>query len=99
MSLTGTAAIGAGMTMHPVDTMKIRMQCQGELQASGVGKEHKSIFHGARNVVNAEGVRGLYKGISASFCRESTYSTLRLGMYEPFKNLVGAKEENAPVYL
>ena len=50
-------------------------------------------------MVHAEGVRGLYKGISASFCRESTYSTLRLGMYEPFKQIVGAKEANAPMYL
>ena len=61
-----------------------------------MGKEHSNIFHGACNVVNKEGVRGLYKGISAGFARESTYSTLRLGLYEPFKNMVGAKEENAP---
>jgi len=62
-------------------------------------KEHATIFHAAYNVVNKEGVRGLYKGISASFCRESTYSTMRLGLYEPFKNLVGAKREDAPMYL
>ena len=49
--------------------------------------------------MNKEGIRGIYKGISASFCRESTYSTIRLGLYEPYKNLVGAKEENAPLYL
>ena len=24
---------------------------------------------------------------------------MRLGLYEPYKNLVGAKEENAPIYL
>ena len=46
-----------------------------------------------------EGLRGLYRGISASFGREVTYSTMRLGLYEPYKNLVGAKEENAPIYL
>ena len=99
IGLTAIAAVSAGMAMHPVDTMKIRMQIQGELSAAGMGKEHSTIFHGAYNVVSKEGVRGLYKGISASFCRESTYSTMRLGLYEPFKNLVGAKEENAPIYL
>ena len=46
-----------------------------------------------------EGPRAVYRGISASFMRESSYSTLRLGLYEPFKELVGAKEENAPMYL
>ena len=63
---------------------------------AGVGKEHSNLFHGAYNVVNNEGVMGLYRGMSACLLRESTYSTLRLGCYEPFKNIVGAKEENAP---
>ena len=74
------------MVVHPVDTMKIRMQLQGELQQRGqYTKHHKTIFHGAMNVVRKEGIQGLYKGISASFARESSYSTLRLGLYEPFK--------------
>ena len=32
--------------------------------------------------------------------RESTYSTIRLGMYEPFKNLLGGKDpKNTPIYI
>jgi hypothetical protein len=43
---------------------------------------------------------GLYKGITASWMRESIYSSLRLGMYEPFKRLLGATDpKHTPFYL
>ena len=87
------------MIVHPIDTIKIRMQMQGIGMSASQGREHKTFAHGFYNIINKEGSRGLYRGISASFCRESTYSTLRLGLYEPFKELVGAKEKNAPMYL
>jgi solute carrier family 25 (mitochondrial carrier), member 14/30 len=65
-----------------------------------VGKKHKTIFHGVYNVVKAEGVRGLYKGFSPTVVRESTYSTIRLGMYEPFKNKLGGTDpKNTPIHI
>lgn len=51
-------------------------------------------------VVQHEGIRGLYKGITASWMRESIYSSLRLGLYEPFKRILGATDpKNTPFYL
>lgn len=51
-------------------------------------------------VVTDEGLGGLYKGITASWMRESIYSSLRLGLYEPFKRLLGATDpNNTPFYL
>lgn len=51
-------------------------------------------------VANNEGARGLYKGVSAAWMRESIYSSLRLGLYEPFKVLLGATDpKNTPFYL
>ena len=37
--------------------------------------------------------------MSASICRELTFSTLVLGLYEPYKGLLGATDPNAPLYL
>ena len=34
----------------------------------------------------------MYKGLMASWARESVYSTLRIGLYEPFKVLLGATD-------
>jgi len=36
---------------------------------------------------------GLYKGVSASLLREATYSTVRMGLYEPFKDALRSHEE------
>ena len=99
MFLTTIASVCSGMIVHPIDTIKIRMQIQGEGMAAGVGVQHKTFLHCGINIVRAERIRGLYRGISASFGRECSFSTMRLGLYEPYKNLVGAKEENAPLYL
>jgi solute carrier family 25 protein 14/30 len=47
-----------------------------------------------------EGVRGLYKGITASWVREGVYSSLRLGLYEPFKQLLGETDpKNTPLWM
>ena len=35
----------------------------------------------------------------AALIRESIYATLKLGLYEPFKQLLGAKDKHAPFYL
>ena len=37
-------------------------------------------------IVKNEGLRALYKGITAQWMKESIYSTLRLGSYEPLRN-------------
>ena len=40
-----------------------------------------------------EGVRnGICKGLEASMLREATYSTMRLGLYEPIKHLMNADD-------
>lgn len=42
-------------------------------------------------IAREDGFRnGIYKGIEASCAREASYSSLRLGLYEPIKRLIGA---------
>lgn len=57
-------------------------------------------MHAAYSSFTNEGIRGPYKGISASLARESSYTTIRLGLYEPYKQILGAKPgEKIPFYL
>ncbi len=51
----------------------------------GSKQAYDNIFKAFKVVSQNEGYRGLYKGVSASFMRESIYSSLRLGLYEPIK--------------
>ena len=47
-----------------------------------------------------EGFKGLYKGITASWIREGVYSSIRLGLYEPFKDMLGETDpRNTPVWI
>ena len=45
-------------------------------------------------ILKNEQMAGLFKGIQATWMRESIYSTLRLGLYEPFKQLLGATDRS-----
>lgn len=98
-SLAGASSVFAGFCTHGVDTCKIRMQIQKPLPDGSL--KYKNLFHGIMVIVKEEGLsrRGLYKGIEASALREASYSTLRLGMYEPIKRMMGATDpKNTPIW-
>lgn len=89
MFLAGIASICAGVCTHPIDTCKIRLQIQVPL-ANGT-KKYKNLVHGIYVIGTEEGLRnGIYKGIGASCAREASYSSLRLGLYEPIKRMIGS---------
>ena len=59
-----------------------------------------NFYSSTKTVIKNEGVIGLYKGIHATWARESIYSTLRLGLYEPFKNMLGSHDRaHTPFYV
>lgn len=43
-----------------------------------------------RSVLADEGAMAFYKGIGAAWMREASYTSLRLGLYEPMKSVTGA---------
>lgn len=47
---------------------------------------YSNVFSGARVIISTEGSMALYKGMSAAALREMSYSSLRFGLYEPFKS-------------
>ncbi|TVY94318.1 Mitochondrial oxaloacetate transport protein [Lachnellula willkommii] len=81
----GIAACGAVTATHPFETVKIRMQLQGELQEKGLQpRMYKGPFHGVSVIVRNEGVRGIYRGIGAAYIYQMTLNGCRLGFYEPY---------------
>lgn len=68
----------AGFITNPMDVIKVRNQQYSD------SKYHT--FRGtALTIFREEGIRGFYKGAAASVLRECTYSSLRMGLYEPIK--------------
>jgi hypothetical protein len=82
--LAGCASMISATSTHPIDLIKIRMQLQPTLEDGT--KKYKNMIQGMKLVASEEGIRrGIYRGIEGAWMRESVYSTLRLGTYEPIK--------------
>ncbi|XP_077978623.1 mitochondrial substrate carrier family protein ucpB-like [Glandiceps talaboti] len=104
--LAGTSCMCAAFVTNPIDVIKIRLQLEGELAAQkGTGvavfknRYYDGFIRGGVKIVKDEGVRGLYKGVFPSLLREGTYSTIRLGAYEPLKGFLGATDPaHTPLY-
>ena len=76
----GSAAVITVSFIHPIDVVKTRLQVSGtggmrDYRALGVGGTVKTI-------ASEEGVTAFWKGINAAWLRESSYTSLRLGLYE-----------------
>ena len=72
--------------LNPMDVIKCRMQTQ----ATG----YRTFPQSFGKIAAEEGVRGLFKGITASMLREASYSSLRLGLYDPFKAIVAGGDSS-----
>ncbi|XP_019627253.1 PREDICTED: mitochondrial substrate carrier family protein ucpB-like [Branchiostoma belcheri] len=96
--LSGTSCVCAAIVTNPIDVIKVRMQLDNELRESGkvvsVLREryYRGFVRGSVTIAKDEGIRGLYKGVFPSILREASYSTIRLGSYEPMKELLGATD-------
>jgi len=78
--------------------VKIRQQLDGELKGRGAARKYPNFASGLVSIVRTEGLMGLYKGILPSVLRELSYSGVRMGLYEPFKELLGATDRaNTPL--
>eukprot|EP00419_Tripos_fusus_P008377 CAMPEP_0172674520 /NCGR_PEP_ID=MMETSP1074-20121228/12778_1 /TAXON_ID=2916 /ORGANISM="Ceratium fusus, Strain PA161109" /LENGTH=277 /DNA_ID=CAMNT_0013491931 /DNA_START=205 /DNA_END=1038 /DNA_ORIENTATION=+ len=69
----------------PVDVVKTRLQMDG---AASV-RLYKSSLDCAIQLLRAEGVTSLFKGLSPALLRQSTYGSLRYGLYSPLRDMLG----------
>jgi hypothetical protein len=84
--LGGMASLCAATVTHPIELIKIRFQIQNRHELGDSSLRYRNFPQALDNIVRSEGFRGLYKGITAQWFKESIYSTLRLGSYEPLRN-------------
>ena len=63
----GIAACGAVTVTHSFETVKIRLQLQGELQSKqNAPRLYKGVFHGVGVTYKNEGFRGLLRGLGCA---------------------------------
>ncbi|KAI1841765.1 hypothetical protein JX265_007131 [Neoarthrinium moseri] len=87
----GIAACGAVTATHPFETVKIRMQLQGELQSKGHQPHHyRGPFQAVSMIVRNEGLRGIYRGIGCAYIYQVLLNGCRLGFYEPMRQTLAS---------
>lgn len=77
----GAGCAVSGFVTNPCDVVKIRNQQYG-------GEKYGSFLGTFRQIAATEGAAGFFKGVQATVLRESTYSSVRMGLYEPIKTMV-----------
>lgn len=88
----GLAGVIASVTLHPVDLTKVR------LQTAPLPKP--TLVQMVSSIVKADGVPGLYAGLTGTILRQLTYTTARLGIYDVLKDRVIPRSQvNNMLYL
>jgi solute carrier family 25 iron transporter 28/37 len=83
-----SAGMGEHMVMFPVDTIKTRMQALAH-----PGQQlHTSLGRAIQAVLHREGIRGLYKGVTAVALGAGPSHALYFASYEAAKQLYGGNE-------
>jgi len=92
LGMAGTAAVITVTFIHPIDVVKTRIQISPEYASLGMPGTFKRI-------AGAEGVTALWKGVNAAWLRESSYTSLRLGLYEPCKVAFGCTSPETTTFI
>ena len=94
LTAAATAGIATGTATNPIWLVKTRLQLdKSKAEAGkGPGRQYRNSWDCIKQTVRHEGIRGLYKGLSASYLGV-TESTLQWVMYEQMKIFLGRREE------
>ncbi|XP_014240036.1 mitochondrial uncoupling protein 2-like [Cimex lectularius] len=92
----GSSACFADMVTFPLDTVKVRLQIQGEsralLSVAGSGMviregavQYRGLVGTLTTIARTEGARSLFNGLSAGLQRQLCFSSIRIGLYDNVK--------------
>ncbi|XP_036282715.1 mitochondrial uncoupling protein 3 [Pipistrellus kuhlii] len=89
----GMAACFADLLTFPLDTAKVRLQIQGENQASQAARsiQYRGVLGTILTMVRTEGLRSPYSGLVAGLQRQMSFASIRIGLYDSVKQLYTPK--------
>mmetsp|Transcript_13046 Transcript_13046/g.19196 ORF Transcript_13046/g.19196 Transcript_13046/m.19196 type:complete len:302 (-) Transcript_13046:262-1167(-) len=92
VGMAGGAAVITVSFIHPIDVIKTRIQISPEYSKLGMGGT-------AGKIVSSDGVAALWNGVNAAWLREASYTSLRLGLYEPCKVAFGCTTPETTTFI
>jgi hypothetical protein len=84
----------AVIVTNPFDTIKVRLQLQGETVQRLTPEQRSSskVYHNSldafKKIFQNEGILGLQKGLTPAILREGSKNLFRIGMYDPIMSLI-----------
>ncbi|KAM6157696.1 putative mitochondrial transporter UCP3 isoform 1-T1 [Rhynchocyon petersi] len=89
----GTAACFADLLTFPLDTAKVRLQIQGENQATPAARStrYRGVVGTILTMVRTEGPRSPYNGLVAGLQRQMSFASIRIGLYDSVKQFYTPK--------
>ncbi|KAG0563166.1 hypothetical protein M758_8G008600 [Ceratodon purpureus] len=88
----------AAAITNPVNVVKVRMQLDGAL-SSTTERQYPGFFKSLVRIGKEEGVKGLWRGTGAALLREASYSSIRMGLYEPLKHAWTDDPAHSPLWI
>ncbi|OXC58568.1 solute carrier family 25, member 34/35 [Cryptococcus neoformans MW-RSA852] len=100
----GLAGCGAVTITNIPETMKTRLQLQGELQRNdpSAPRVYRNVLDVFRKTWQHEGIRGLQRGLVPAYGYQTLLNGSRLGLYEPCRRLFNraiGKDPNEGVFI
>lgn len=92
LSAAAFAGILTGTATNPIWLVKTRLQLDKNTHADGRGRQYKNAFDCTMQTLRKEGIRGLYRGLSASYLGVAE-STMQWTLYEQMKLALIRREE------
>ncbi|CAI5945317.1 unnamed protein product [Closterium sp. NIES-65] len=71
-----------------------RVEVQQQMQAVGQRGPSSTMVATTRKLLQEGGVRALYRGVEPAVVRALSYGCLRLGLYEPCRNMIAPKDKS-----
>jgi solute carrier family 25 protein 33/36 len=92
-----TAGIATGSVTNPIWLVKTRLQLdKSGAEKTGIGRQYRNSLDCVKQVFRAEGPRGFYRGLTASYLG-TIETTVHLVLYEQFKmRMVSRQEDGRP---
>jgi solute carrier family 25, member 33/36 len=91
-----TAGIVTGTATNPIWLVKTRLQLDKANATSTGGRQYKNAFDCTMQTIRHEGIRGLYRGLTASYLGVAE-STLQWVLYEQGKLYLANREERLQI--
>jgi solute carrier family 25 protein 34/35 len=94
-----TAACVAVLYSNMAETIKTRLQLDGEGVKHGSARVYRGVVDAAKQIYQHEGMRGLHSGLTAALAYQAVMNGSRVGLYAPIlrgvQRLVGHRDAGA----